>query len=760
MWSSAGFPDSVVAGAPKMTKESQKGVIISGTASSAAAGSSVLVPSVGAPTEMPGSAGLAALNVVDILHAIRRRGAICLVLALPLACAAGVVTWRMQSPTYEAGAVLELSETGTHMVFSEIEAVERYELFQGTQKLLAQSRLVISAALRDQQVANLETMRHFENPIEWIRKRLRIMTWENTELMGIRICTKNPEDCVVLVNAVADAYMDEVVNLEQKTKQERLTRIDQLDLEKQNELRQERESLRELAERLGSGDPAALSAKLQILLQETSLFRSQANRIREELWRRKGDLQATQNRLDSPENGLVTRLDFERTVAADPIYQELIQARGRAALMQADAGSAFRKRIGDQFVKSNDQLLSGLDRQIAGRKKDIEKELLQSDSLAVAETQAAVDAAESDVKLLSELLEHIEKEITGLSTRIEELGTTSVDVEMKRDAIEQLANVRERIAEDMEKLRVELNSRPRVKVIEYAETAELANWTTRIALTGLAALAMLVTPAAIVLFRDASKRKVNSSGDLTRIDVIGSLPLVPRGAVRRAPGSGRLGRRHRFWQMVLSESVARVASLLVNAPGESAPRALLVTSAVSGEGKTTLATQLSLSLARAGRRVILVDTDFRRPMLHKVFDLPRSPGFRELLAGEADIVETLRDSNTHNLRIIPCGSRDSLAPELLRQESAASVFREIRSLCDFVIYDSGPVLLLADSSFIGARVDAALMAVRRDVSRLTQIEDARDSLLRLGIRFVGAVVTEPRNSDYGDYYGYMSASGE
>src|SRR5205823_3503140 len=126
-----------------------------------------------------------------------------------------------------------------------------------------------------------------------------------------------------------------------------------------------------------------------------------------------------------------------------------------------------------------------------------------------------------------------------------------------------------------------------------------------------------------------------------------------------------------------------------------------VTSAVAGEGKTSLSCHLAASLARAGRRTLLLDCDLRKPSAHRLFRIPEQPGFSELLRGEGALQDVIHATSTKNLYMIPAGQCDPQALQALSQEQVPEILSRIREQFDFVIVDSSPVLPVVDALMIG-----------------------------------------------------------
>jgi capsular exopolysaccharide synthesis family protein len=174
----------------------------------------------------------------------------------------------------------------------------------------------------------------------------------------------------------------------------------------------------------------------------------------------------------------------------------------------------------------------------------------------------------------------------------------------------------------------------------------------------------------------------------------------------------------------------------------------MITSAWDGEGKTTVASQLAASLARCGRRTLLVDADFRNPTLHELFDLPNDRGLCEVLRGEVEPHKGIRETPAANLWLLSAGDFCHRSIQALENDAFGMLFRELKSEYDFVIVDTAPVLVVADPMLIGQHVDGAIVSARLGYSQRPKIEEAVKRLRAVGVVVYGAVVngTKPVRS--------------
>jgi succinoglycan biosynthesis transport protein ExoP len=262
----------------------------------------------------------------------------------------------------------------------------------------------------------------------------------------------------------------------------------------------------------------------------------------------------------------------------------------------------------------------------------------------------------------------------------------------------------------------------------------------RITISLLAGLLGLIAPVAGIALLGGLSQVVNSTDDVSNqrgLTVIGSLPIIPARAIGQ---SGSLTKRQRGWNIRLIESVDGIAARLLHKAKIENARVVMVSSAVGGEGKTTLATQLGMSLARSGRRTVIVDCDLRKPALHGVFGLPAGPGVSEVLRGECDATEVAHATVIEGLSVVAAGGWDRRSLTALANGAAGVLFEKLREEFEFVIVDTSPILPVADTRFISQHVDIAVLSVFRDVSQTPKVTAACEILNAFGVETVDAVV--------------------
>jgi len=170
-------------------------------------------------------------------------------------------------------------------------------------------------------------------------------------------------------------------------------------------------------------------------------------------------------------------------------------------------------------------------------------------------------------------------------------------------------------------------------------------------------------------------------------------------------------------------------------------RCFLFTSAMPGEGKSTAASLMALTIARyRNTKTVLVDADMRRPSIHKMFDLKPRHGLSEALLGEADIIDTIRDTRYDNLKVVTCGKHVSGPTILLQDDKVAEVLSELKFYFDTVLLDTTPVLPVSDAAQLASETDGVLFVVMAGVTQRDVVQRATQILKEGRVDVMGVIV--------------------
>ncbi len=184
-------------------------------------------------------------------------------------------------------------------------------------------------------------------------------------------------------------------------------------------------------------------------------------------------------------------------------------------------------------------------------------------------------------------------------------------------------------------------------------------------------------------------------------------------------------------------------------------KTILVTSSIPGEGKTTTSGNLAVAFAQAGRTVILLDADLRKPGIHRLFDLPNTSGLTSLMrSDDASIDDVAQATEEERLRVITTGPLPPNPAELLGSKRMQTILERLVAAADLVIVDSPPLQAVTDAAILASVTDGTLLVIDAGRTRRAAAEHGREALAKSGARVLGAALNRISRRGSGDYVYY------
>jgi capsular exopolysaccharide synthesis family protein len=690
---------------------------------------------------VPAAPAPAAPTPLGLLKALRRRWLPALGGGLALGALAGVGTWCFPGLARTGSySLVRVAARPPALVYNIGDNDYDFEKYQKTQAAVVREHTVLEAALRDPRVADLSVLPEPSERAAWLERELAVDFTAGPEVMRIMLKGDRPNELLEVVNAVTREYLRESARLEQEDRANRLEKVTAALARYEEELRRKRDALRKVTGRLEDGD--ALGAAVRQRLAAEQLARAEADLlpVRSEIARLQAEVDGGKK---GTGGGAVADYLVDEAVDArlqkDPLYTKQLE---RLGLLEEAVRETMR--VARDPEAQSAQLRQGaeaLRKVVEARRQEARAAVVKSLQERSADRLAALKDQE---RLLADKVKRLE----------DEAGRTrnGVDIAPLADDIKKAEEVVKKVGEQAQALRIEQDAPPRVTALQEAVVLprDDRRQLQMAGLAGLGAFGLVVFGFSWWEFRS---RRVGSLDEVSQglgLRLLGALPRMPD-RVRRQLGGGA-GKQDLHWHSLLNESIDVTRTLLLHDSQATTVQVVLVTSAAEGEGKTSLASHLAASLARAGRKTLLVDCDLRKPAAHKLFDLPLEPGFSELLRGEAQVGDAVRPTRLSRLWLVPAGLCDSHATQALAQDNVHAIFEELRGQFDYVILDSCPVLPVADSLLIAQHADGVIFSILRDESRLPKVHAARQRLAAMGAKVLGAVVNGMQGDAYGSDY--------
>ena len=352
----------------------------------------------------------------------------------------------------------------------------------------------------------------------------------------------------------------------------------------------------------------------------------------------------------------------------------------------------------------------------------------------------SAEAIEAKITVLTQDLERINRQLEGMSGSDPRFGGLQTDANLLRTQILELQVERAGLPDKVTVGRI-------IQPAAVPSSPVSPNHVVNGAFGLVAGLALGI---GLAFLRDRLSERVRSSEEAEAYLEAPVLAAIPR-----APISWRK-RNEAFlvttlpWHSPVSEAYRVLRTNLMLAASTSGGKSIAVTSAYSGEGKSTIVANLGLVLAKAGKRVTLVSADFRRPRLNEFFRRSTDIGLIEVLSGRATLEQALQritlptargiDASALGPRLLPSGRIPEDPTELLTSETLADTLKDLEDLSDIVLIDLPPVLPVTDALLVAALTNNVLLVIGPKGNTRPAIASARQQLDRVGARILGAVL--------------------
>ncbi|MBX3359625.1 MAG: polysaccharide biosynthesis tyrosine autokinase [Phycisphaeraceae bacterium] len=720
---------------------------------------SVASPSRPVPAGPGGSPGVASVDPIKLLKQHATLLTVCVIVGGMIGLAfhfTMMATW----PVYQSQVIYEcalpiqdMSKVDAAVVYSQ----DEIDRFMGTQAALMTSELVLQAAAKDPEVMDTKWAKGFVNSqgaYQWrdaaiqLENRLSARVRPMTMLVQLTCTWKNAAETATLVNAVNRAYLED---FQRSTRSQTSDRRDALGRRLQD-LRETIQSLASQRERIitetGLDADGQQIGGQHIELQQLSSKRTEDAAkaatllsLLEEYRQRVGNMGEVQFpdrvRDEAMNDALVKNMD-----------SELADLRSREQSFQ-------KQGLGDNHpdVKAIRTLIASKANQ---RDRAFEDTLLRLFNGLMDSTRSSYEATISSVR-------DLDQKIAESNKKREQLLQAKLRLEVIKDQIERYtANVND--AENaIKQLDVigNLKEGNRVRVIRSGQTPTKVTFPKLyISVPGGAILLPLLVGGALFL-REVFDQRVRGPADLSLIPRLKLLGMIPDAAEDPArPANVALAFRDSP-QSVVTESIRQLRAPLSKKLEQAGHKSMLVMAGMPGSGATTTACNLAIANAATDIRVLVIDANFRRPGVHKVFGLPEGPGLGDVLANQAQLATATQSTNVPNLSVLAAGTSANRAlPERLATDTMTRLLREAADSYDLVLVDAPPAIVSGDGLVLANRCDAVCLVVRALAEKRGLVARLQAQLLDCRGEFLGVIVNAVRSSAGGYFKRNIKATHE
>lgn len=380
--------------------------------------------------------------------------------------------------------------------------------------------------------------------------------------------------------------------------------------------------------------------------------------------------------------------------------------------------------------------------------KELRSRLEGVNSLINKQVETLSQSIQTDYTMVKQREDSLFENLQKLKDQSVELARQNLELErLQRDYDQNKAFLEEMLARSKETDISASAAVNNVRVLEPAEAPRAPFSPNVFRSTMLGLILGLFLGVGLVLgidFLDQTIRSPEQAERLLGLEVLGLVPEMQE-------GMGHAG----------TEALQALRTALILASRGNEGHVLVVTSAIPGEGKTTIASELSRTLARAGSSVLLIDADLRKPKIHRNFNLENKRGLTTFMVMEAELEElAVEIPDTPGLRTLTTGPLPPNPPELFAKPRFDDFLREARGNFDWIVIDTPPIASVTDPVICASHADMALLVVRYGTARHPIIRDAIRHISRSGVHLAGILLNryDVQREHYYSQYSYYRYS--
>ncbi|RMF60098.1 MAG: polysaccharide biosynthesis tyrosine autokinase [Calditrichaeota bacterium] len=607
--------------------------------------------------------------------------------------------------------------------------------------------------------------------VDWILDRLTVTPKQETEIIHVTFQARSPFEAARICNEVVVTYqqLSKEVNLSEFKD---LRQFLELQLRKKSEeLKQSEEALRLYRER----------EKLVSLEESTKELISQLAESQAELEASMVELESLQEQKRNLEKQLEERrkaLSSEVTQVSSPLLVELQQEYARMVNDKVKYEALIAQ---DHTIDPQEYQMELLSR--ANRIKAIQKRL-QEEAQRIANTSMVSDPLQIAQELITTKLQ-LETQIKGLRAKMDALRDVVQQYESQLEVLPsqglELARLERQVQVDqntfilltqkLEETKIaEAGQRETIRIVDPAIEPKFPVSPKKKLNLLLGAVIGIGLGIGLTILLEFFDDSIKNPDELERmgLPILSIIPQISQDELSRPKvavnGNGELNEgeviesqliTHFDPKSPISEAYRTLRTNIQFQNLGTDNLSLLVTSSAPKEGKSTTLANLAITMAQMGSRVLIVDTDLRRPVVHSIFKLKKDKGITNYLMGKLPFEDIVKPSFVENLYIVTSGPLPPNPSELLASEAMENFVQEARNNFDVVLFDSPPIIAVTDAALLSSKVEGVILVIRAHQTQKEAVKRAKTLLDNVHARIIGCLLNSVDiERAYGSYYYY------
>jgi tyrosine-protein kinase Etk/Wzc len=571
---------------------------------------------------------------------------------------------------------------------------------------------------------------------------LTVTPVQDTKLVKVEFTYSVPKDCRAIVFELISTHLENQKQSQVNALLDRTTVLNNVRIKAEASLKILRADMRERQVRLnldGGGTASGVGSRLGT--KDVELGKLVQEQVEAQLMfgKAQGTLKAVADAIQQGQDppGLDVLIQRIAPFLMNDQYQ-LRQLEIQRDLMADQYGPENAKY--KAISKQAELMRAAYDTQLAETKANAKVQILEGYQQEAAAAKAKLDG-------LTERVNNLKQDMGELSNSMVQYYQLQQE---ERGLVEQLKQVKEQIEGVMA-----LSSAHAAEEVVWRAMPEIPmnkSFPKLWIIMGLAVTVGLALSLGIAFLREAMDQSIRSPRDIAKIGQINLLGLIPdEGDDPQSAGARLPVVIFDAPHSIMAESFRHVRTKLQHTASLDTTRSIMVTSPSPGDGKTTIACNLAAGLALNGRRILLVDANFRRPEVHRIFGLPNEQGFSDVLNAVAAFDEVLQETQVPNLAVMSAGPKPMNPTELFESQLLIDFIDRALEEFDHVIFDSGPLMVVAEAQAMAPRVDGVVSVVRAKTNNRGLLQRMRDELRKNKAEHLGVVLNAVR-AQGGGYY--------
>ncbi len=701
------------------------------------------------------------------------------------------------TPIYTSTSRVIVEQSGPKIIGDNDGFIARTSTYLYTQQVVLKSSLVVNEVLADDSDINrYRTFNNVDNVSAFLKNSLAVSVGKRDDVISISFDSPYPVEAAGIVNAVVDSY----IKYHSTTKQTIVSKVlNILQKEKVNRDKELSDKYKEVVEFTRNNgvlpfDNQGQNVVFQKLIALSDAL-TEAQLMTVNAW---ADYESVKTVADDP-------LKVKQFAAAIPTSSIRVLVNDTETQLESELREAEVELSNAGYhVTKNHPAVKALHDKYDYIKGDLDKELRKFSDAYIDVIKQRWETAKQKEQTLQEAFD--DQRIAS-----QELGVKAAEYSMLQSELKRAERICEIVDDRIKELNVtEDTGALNISILEIAHPAEHPSRPKKAKILAMALVFGFVFGGGLALVRDWTDVRIRSADEISAVLGIPILGVVPSmeedgtnsnrsrmlgfksildacrkmqetlsGIVRsrqKTAGLASLRSDDRMTDLekqgviargqkvcldpksTIAEAYRTIRTAVFFGAPKSEAKTILITSPDAADGKSTLASNLAITMAQAGQKTLILDADFRKPKQHHIFDFENDKGLSNVLTGHDSLETVIRVGPVKDLDIISCGPEMPNPSEILNSNDFVEILKELSNRYDRIIIDSPPVGLVSDSQILSAICNLSLLVLRAEKSTRKHSQQARDALLSVGGRLLGAVINDvPRSkSRYGYYsnYGY------